>query len=434
MNFTYEEAIDYLLGQLPMFQRVGPAAYRADLWNILAICEALGNPQQHLKCIHIAGTNGKGSVTHMIAAVLQDANYKVGVYTSPHYIDYRERIKVNGELISKAFVTDFVGKNLHVLKKLNASFFEVSTALAFQYFYEKKVDYAIIETGMGGRLDSTNILKPILSVITNISYDHQQFLGNTLPAIAAEKAGIIKEHIPVVIGEKHIETDKVFSEKAFQLNSSIYFASELISVSDFTPHSSGSSFRVKMEDWEFSVSTDLSGNYQQKNFTTAIAALIVLSRNKFVNIDLDNYKNGFSNICTNTYFMGRWMIISKNPLTIFDSAHNEAGLHQVIEQVKTIKYHQFHVVYGTVNDKDLTKNFMILPKEATYYFARPEIPRGKDAIELCTEAQSKGLSGNAYSSVKEAYRAALNASGNDDLIVVTGSIFVLAELLADIRH
>ena len=407
-TLTYKETLHYLLEQLPMFQKVGASAYRKDLHNIIKLCNLLGNPQKGLKYIHVAGTNGKGSVTHIIASVLQEQGYKVGVFVSPHYIDYRERIKINGRLIGKKFVARFVNNNIKQFKTINASFFEITNAMAFAYFKEKKVDFVVLETGMGGRLDSTNIVTPMVSVITNISFDHQRFLGNTLPLIAAEKAGIIKPGIPVVVGETQKETKPVFIKKTTQTKSEILFADE---------HNYGEGLK-----------TDLHGNYQTKNINTALATIEVLKK-QGIKISNKAVIKGLKHVATNTAFIGRWMVIEKKPLTIFDSAHNEGGLRELRTGISNLKYNKLHFVYGTVGDKDISKNLALLPKKAQYYFCKANIPRGLDANELKTRAAKFKLHGDTYSSVSKALKAAKKQAGKNDLIVVAGSVFVVAEVL-----
>ncbi len=421
---TYKEAVDYLLNQLPMFQRIGAAAYRADLGNITALSEILGHPERGTRFIHVAGTNGKGSVTHIIASILQAQGYKVGVFTSPHYRDYRERIKINGQLITRPFITRFVNDNLEKFKAVNASFFEITTALAFAYFQEKKVDYAIIEVGMGGRLDSTNIITPLLSVITNISFDHTQFLGDTLPLIAGEKAGVIKPKIPVVIGETHAETKDVFLSIADKNKAPITFADKKIRLSDFKTEAAGSTFSAGGKAYK----TDLTGDYQKKNITSALAAIQQLQADG-VKIADSAIAKGLKQVKTSTYFIGRWMVMSKKPLVIFDSAHNEGGIKELAAQLRKLTYDHLHFVYGTVSDKDITHILSLLPKKATYYFCKPDIPRGKDAVELQSEAAAQKLKGAVYTSVKRAYKTALAQADKNDLVVVSGSIFVVAELV-----
>lgn len=416
-----------------MFQRIGAAAYRADLGNITALCQLLGNPQQGQRFIHIAGTNGKGSVTHIIASVLQAAGFKVGVFASPHYLHYRERIKINGAFIPKRAVSSFVTQWQQQFQKVNASFFEITTAMAFWYFKKEKCDYVVLETGMGGRLDSTNIVTPVLSVITNISFDHQQFLGDTLPLIAGEKAGIIKPGIPVVIGEMQDETAPVFLKKFLAVNQTsddreasvpLIFADKKYRLLHFETTLSGSSFQFEKSLFK----TDLSGKFQQKNLTTALAALRVL----MPELPALTLQRGLRHIARDTYFIGRHMLLQKHPLVLADSAHNEGGIKVLMEQIKTIKYRQLHVVYGTVSDKDLSKIFPLMPR-AHYYFCRPDIPRGKDAALLASEAHAAGLNGQAYPSVRKALKGALAAAATGDLVLVTGSIFVVAEVLAQER-
>ena len=391
-----------------MFQRVGAAAYRNDLTNIIQLCDLLGNPQEDLKCIHVAGTNGKGSVTHIIASVLQQQGYKVGVFVSPHYKDYRERIKINGKFISKKFVTAFVEKNQKQFKKIDASFFEITTSMAFEYFKKGRVDFAVIETGMGGRLDSTNIIMPLLSVITNISYDHQQFLGNTLQKIAAEKAGIIKKNIPVVIGETQKETKPVFVAKAKAMKSAIYFADKEIG--------------------EHKFKTDLKGIYQLKNIPTALMAIDVLKKNG-VKISNQAIAKGLKHVAKNTSFIGRWMVMGEKPLIVFDSAHNEGGVKELKQEIRNTKYETLHLVFGTVADKDISKVLSLLPKDAKYYFCKADIPRGLHAEELKQQAGKFKLTGDVYSSVKQAFKAAKQNASKKDLVLVAGSVFVVAELI-----
>ncbi len=388
-----------------MFQRVGAAAYRNNLDNITRLCDILGNPQQSLKCIHVAGTNGKGSVAHIIASVLQEQGYKTGLFVSPHYKDYRERIKINGHYISQQYVTQFVEKNKEKFKEVDASFFEITTAMAFQYFKEKKVDYAVIEVGMGGRLDSTNIIEPILSIITNIAYDHTQFLGNTLAKIAGEKAGIIKRGAPVVIGETNPETKPVFIKKAKQMSAPIYFADK------------GTQY-----------SSDLKGSFQKKNIATALKAIELLQQSG-IRIFEKSVQKGLKNVIQNTSFIGRWTIKQQKPLVVFDSAHNEAGIKEVVKELHQTKYRQLHFVYGTVNDKDIRKVLSLLPRKAIYYFCKANIPRGLNAGELCSKAIENGLKGECYYSVKAAYKAALQNASPDDMVLVSGSIFIVAELV-----
>ena len=405
-----------------MFQKVGASAYRKDLHNIIKLCDMLGNPQNDLRFIHVAGTNGKGSVTHILASVLQEQGYKTGVFVSPHYVDYRERIKVNGELISKKFVTRFIDFNLEKFKTINASFFEITNAMAFAYFKEEKVDFVVLETGMGGRLDSTNIVTPVVSVITNISYDHQQFLGNTLELIAGEKAGIIKPGGPVVIGETQKDTKSVFLKKARQTRSDIFFA-------DNPPKKSKpDKKRIRTIKDPDIYETDLSGSYQAKNIRTALCTIEVL-RNKGVAISDKAIGKGLKHVRRNTSFTGRWMVMSKRPWIIFDSAHNEGGLKELKKAITQIPYKKLHFVYGTVGDKDISINLSILPKQATYYFCNANLPRALAADELKKQAAAFNLTGEAYTSVRKALKAAKKQAKKGDLVLVAGSIFVVAEVL-----
>jgi dihydrofolate synthase/folylpolyglutamate synthase len=421
---NYQQTLDFLFEKLPMFQRIGAAAYKADLGNIIALCELLGNPHQDLKFVHIAGTNGKGSVTHILASVLQAAGYKVGVFCSPHYIDYRERIKINGELIEKDYVINFVEQYKDDFLKLDASFFEITNALAFHYFKDKKVDIIVLETGMGGRLDSTNIVTPELSVITNISYDHQQFLGNTLEKIAAEKAGIIKHYKPIVIGETQVETKAVFLDKALELSAPIFFADEKISLELKTNNLNGIEFLYNGNLFN----TDLIGEYQIKNIKTSLLALNILNEIGW-KISSHDIKSGLSNVRKSTYFIGRMMKIQERPLVVLDSAHNEGGWRELLVYLSTIHFEKLLIVFGTVADKDLNPIFDLLPKEAQYFFCKPNIPRGKDANELQKAASEFNLNGNSYLSVSQAFNDAKIKATDNDLVLVAGSIFVVCEVL-----
>lgn len=405
---NYQETLDWMFSQLPMYQTQGASAYKKDLTNTILLANHLGNPEQDLKCIHVAGTNGKGSTSHMLASVLQEAGYKVGLYTSPHLKDYRERIKINGKEISKQFVCDFIGANKGFLEQNSLSFFEMSVGLAFQYFKEKKTDINIIEVGMGGRLDSTNIITPLVSVITNIGLDHTQFLGNTLEAIAFEKAGIIKRNVPVVIGEYTSETKPVFQSKADEMQSDIYFASELIS--EVYP-------------------SDLIGDYQEHNKKTVLQAVKVLLETTSFQIHEENVKQGLQKVVINTGLQGRWQQLGANPKIICDTAHNEHGLKIAINQLKKEKFAELHIVLGMVNDKKPKDILPIFPKNAKYYFCKPIISRGLDALVLQKEASEFGLEGKIYNSVSEAYEKAMDNASSDDFIYVGGSTFVVAEIL-----
>lgn len=405
---TYQEILDWMFAQLPMYQRQGASAYRKDLTNTILLSDYLGNPEKAIKTIHIAGTNGKGSTSSMIASVLQEAGFKVGLYTSPHLKDFRERIKINGEEISEKFVCDFVLEHKSFFEQNNLSFFEMTVGLAFDYFKKQEVDIAVIETGMGGRLDSTNIITPLVSVITNIGLDHMQFLGNTLPEIATEKAGIIKPNIPVVIGEYTRQTKEVFEEKAKETNSEIYFASDFVAK---TPKS------------------DLIGKYQQKNKKTALQTIKILQNRNLFEISKENISNGFLNVAKNTGLMGRWQILQEKPKIICDTAHNKHGLEIVLEQIQKEKFKQLHIVFGAVNDKDLDSVLPLFPKNATYYFCKPDVPRGLETDILKEKAREFWLIGETYSSVKNALENAQKNASEKDLIFVGGSTFVVAEVV-----
>jgi dihydrofolate synthase / folylpolyglutamate synthase len=410
-----------------MFQRIGDQAFKKDLTNTLRLLESLGNPHKALKCIHLAGTNGKGSLTHILASVLQESGLKVACYTSPHYKDFRERIKINGQLVSEDYVIDFVSRIQDMIEEIQPSFFEITIAMAFDYFAKEKVDIAVIETGMGGRFDSTNVITPLLSIITNISYDHQQFLGDTLPLIAFEKAGIIKEDVPVIIGEYQQEIEEVFTNKAMQMNSSLFYAHELFEIADYTSSFEGSSFTTFFGKRKIFYSTDLAGSFQKKNLQTAMAALVLLKEE--FNLTDEIIRKGLENIRSNTYFLGRCMKLQDNPLVIVDSAHNEAGIHELKAIIASIRYKTLHFVYGTVLDKNLSKLIPLLPSDARYYFCKADIPRGMNAQKLSADLQSLGLVGQHYSSVQEAYQSALKAASKEDLVIVSGSIFVVAEVI-----
>jgi dihydrofolate synthase/folylpolyglutamate synthase len=405
---NYQDTITWMFNQLPMYQLQGASAYKKDLTNTVLFANHLGNPEKDLKCIHVAGTNGKGSTSHMLASILQEAGYKVGLYTSPHLKDYRERIKINGEEISKQFVCDFIEDNRSFLEQNSLSFFEMSVGMAFQYFKESKTDINIIEVGMGGRLDSTNIITPLVSVITNIGLDHTQFLGTTLEAIAGEKAGIIKKHIPVVIGEYLSETKDVFQSKAKEMNSSVYFASDLIS-----------------EEYP----SDLIGDYQKHNKKTVLQTVKVINNTSTFQISEENIKNGFLNVVKNTGLLGRWQQLGSSPKIICDTAHNEHGLKIVLNQIENEKFDQLHIVLGMVNDKKLEEILPLFPKNAKYYFCKPNIFRGLEAVVLHEKATDFGLVGKIYNSVSEAYVEARENAASDDFIYIAGSTFVVAEIL-----
>jgi dihydrofolate synthase/folylpolyglutamate synthase len=401
---TYQKTLDWMFSQLPMYQRQGKTAFKKDLTNILAFSKELDFPEKKFRSIHVGGTNGKGSTSHMIASVLQEAGYKVGLYTSPHLKNFTERIRVNGKEISKRKVSSFINKNKEFLEKQKLSFFEMTVGLAFDYFANEKVDIAIVEVGLGGRLDSTNIITPEVSVITNIGLDHTQFLGETLPEIAFEKAGIIKKSIPIVIGERQLEVETVFMDKAEELSASIIFASD-----DTTNYK-----------------TDLLGNYQKNNSKTAIKALDVLPN---FTISKTHISNGLMNVVKNTNLLGRWQVLQNDPKVICDTAHNKEGLSYVLQQLEKEPKQDLHIVLGVVNDKNLDEILSKFPKEARYYFCKPNIPRGFPEKELKEKANSFGLKGEDFSSVQVAYRAALSCTNEKDLIYIGGSTFVVAEVV-----
>jgi dihydrofolate synthase / folylpolyglutamate synthase len=405
---NYQDSINWMFNQLPMYQTQGASAYKKDLTNTLLLAKHLDNPEKNLKCIHVAGTNGKGSTSHLLASVLQEAGYKVGLYTSPHLKDYRERIKINGKEISEDFVCKFISKNKSFFEENQLSFFEMTVGLAFEYFKKEKTDINIIEVGMGGRLDSTNIIKPLVSVITNIGLDHTQFLGNTLEAIAFEKAGIIKNETPIVIGEYTKETKNVFLNKAKETNSEIFFASELI---------------------ESTYPSALLGDYQVHNKKTVQQTIEVLQSLNNHEISKENIKNGFKKVIQNTGLQGRWQQLRANPKVICDTAHNSHGLKIVLNQIKNENFESLHIVLGVVNDKDLNEILPLFPKNAKYYFCKPNIPRGLDTGLLQKTASKFELYGKVYNSVSNAYQEALAISAKKDFIYIGGSTFVVAEVL-----
>ena len=426
---SFKSALSYIFAKLPMYHRVGQVAYKKDLTNTIRLCDAAGNPQDKIKTIHIAGTNGKGTTTHIIAGGLQSQGYKVGVYTSPHYKDFRERIKINGQYITSKFIVNFLNKHHETIELVDPSFFEVTVAMAFAYFESENVDFAIIETGLGGRLDSTNIINPLLSVITNISYDHQNLLGDTLQAIAGEKAGIIKEKVTILIGERQSEVEKVFIDKAKTMSAPITFAEDNLKLTLLHSANGTKEYQVIYQDeiWLESLKTSLSGPFQEKNLVTGLCALKMLS--KQIKINDAQLMHFFPDLIQKTAYMGRWQVLGQRPLIIADSAHNEGGLKLVINELTTIKKTHLHIVMGFVNDKDLSKVLALFPTNATYYFAKANIPRGLEANNLKSIAKDYLLHGKSYTSVKKAFAAARIKAQPEDLIFVGGSIFVVAEVL-----
>lgn len=429
MKRNYKETLDWMFSQLPMYQKQGKSAFKKDLTNIKALCYGLTNPEEKLKFIHVAGTNGKGSVSHIIAGILQSQGYKVGMYTSPHYKDFRERIKINAQLISKKDVKSFIGNNQNLIESVKPSFFEITVAMALDYFAKKKPDFIIMEVGLGGRLDSTNIITPILSVITNISMDHQSLLGNTLQEIAFEKGGIIKHRIPVVIGKKQTETISVFRNLANNLKAPLILAEENNSVLVIQTTTARRTIQIKSNKRHFKVETDLTSNYQLENILTAFAAIEQLEELIDIKIDLKNLINGFPHLKEATYFIGRWHILNESPLTIADSAHNEDGINQLTSQISNINYENLHIVIGTVNDKDVVAMLSLFPQNAKYYFCKANIPRGLEAGKLQELAKGVHRKGKSYRSVKQAFAASRMSARPQDLILIAGSIFVVAEAL-----
>ena len=401
---TYQQTLDWMFAQLPMYQREGKSAFKKDLTNITAFSEVLGFPESRFKSIHVGGTNGKGSTSHMLASILQEAGYKVGLYTSPHLKNFTERIRVNGHEIPELEVSSFINKHKDFLEKERLSFFEMAVGLAFDYFAKEKVDIAIIEVGLGGRLDSTNIITPEVSVITNIGLDHTQFLGETLPEIAAEKAGIIKNKIPVVIGEEQKEVKNVFVKKADAQQAPIYFVS----------------------DNDKNYQTDLLGDYQKKNTKTAVATIKRLAG---FSVSEEHIKEGLLHVVKNTSLKGRWQVLQEHPKVICDTAHNKEGLSIVLLQLKKEAFKKIHFVLGVVSDKKLDEVLPLFPKEGHYYFCKPDIPRGMSAAVLEQKATSFGLKGEKYASVKKAFETALRNANQQDVIYVGGSTFVVAEII-----
>jgi len=427
---NYQDTLSYLFTQLPVFQRDGASAYKPTIANTIALCEVLGNPQEKFKSIHVAGTNGKGSSSHQLAAIFQAAGYKTGLYTSPHLKDFRERIRVNGECIPEQNVIDFAAKHEVLFEKIKPSFFEMTVAMAFEYFAHQQVEIAIIEVGMGGRLDSTNIIRPELCLITNISFDHQAYLGHTLEAIAGEKAGIIKKEVPVVIASTQTATQAVFKEKAATQNAPIYFADQLYHLQR-TANSNQQFLEIEYTDALGTVQklqSDLTGIYQLKNITGVLCA-IDLIKEKFPKINNEIIASALSKVKSLTGLKGRWEVLSENPLCIADTGHNEDGIQQILTQLTFCEYEQLHWVMGMVNDKDLNAVLALLPKNATYYFCKPNIPRGLDEQILQNTAQTFNLHGAYYASVSEALLAAKNNAKNTDLVLIAGSTFIVAEII-----
>ena len=428
----YQQTLDWMYSRLPMYQRIGKAAYKADLSTTIKLLDKLGNPQEKFKAIHVAGTNGKGSVCHLLASILQEAGYKTGLYTSPHLKDFRERIKINGEMISEQEVTDFIENHKKLFEELKPSFFEMTVAMAFEHFAKEQVDFAVLETGMGGRLDSTNISNPVLTVITNIGYDHLHFLGDTIEKIAGEKAGIIKKEVPLVVGRKQDESTEVFEKVAKEKNAPVIYADEHFDLKEI--HTVDRKKRV-YDVWDDKglfmdqLESPLLADYQKDNLKTVFQAIRVFNQISDKPVEKEVIRSGIENVIANTGLHGRWQIIGTNPLTICDTAHNPEGIQAVVDQIYGLSFRHLHFILGMVSDKDPESILYLLPKGATYYFCKPDIPRGMDAEELKQHAFKAGLRGETYNSVRLALNSAKNNAGANDLVFVGGSTFVVAEVV-----
>jgi dihydrofolate synthase / folylpolyglutamate synthase len=423
---NYQQTIDYLYDTLPMFSRIGSAAFKKDLGNTLLLCERLGNPQNKFKSIHVAGTNGKGSVSHMVAAIFQTSGYKTGLYTSPHLYDFRERIKVNGNMCDQDFVVDFVRRIKPAIEDIQPSFFEITVAMAFDYFAQQEVDIAIIEVGLGGRLDSTNVITPELSIITNIGWDHMNLLGNSLPEIAFEKAGIIKQGVPIVIGEKKPETEGIFRETAAAKNAAIYFAEENFTVENYKLSVDSISISVKSKDQSTSeYHLDLPGIYQAKNLLTVLQAIDLLPKWR---LSREKIQYALMNVKRLTGLHGRWEVIHRKPTVVLEVAHNKDGIEEMLRHLENTEYERLHIVLGSVKDKDPVQVLQLLPKKAKYYFTQAHIPRALNAEALQFKASEFGLEGNSYDDVNLALQQALTTASVNDLIIVCGSIFLVGEV------
>ena len=428
---NYQETLDYLYSYLPMFQRIGAAAYKADIYNTVELMKALGNPEKKFKSIHVAGTNGKGSSSHLIASILREKGLKVGLHTSPHLKDFRERIKIDNKMCSEEFVVKFVENNKELIERIKPSFFETAVAMAFTYFAQENVDIAIIEVGMGGRLDSTNVINPLSCLITNISFDHTQFLGNSLAEIAGEKAGIIKENTPVVISQSQEETKNVFIAKANEKNSPISFADSYLSCENVN-HSCGEMRLDIYKNGEKrleNLKSPLAGYYQQKNILGVIALIDTLNQYHNFNISEENIINGIENLSTNFPIAGRWQILCKSPLTICDTGHNEDGLKYVIEQIKNTPHQKLRFVLAMVNDKDVNKVLSMLNKDAEYYLSQANIPRALPVEQLAEKAKQAGLCFSQYETISQALAKAQEEAEENDLVFVGGSTFTVAEVV-----
>lgn len=434
---NYQDVLDFMFNSLPMYQRIGAAAYKNDLSTSLKLDDYFGQPHKSYKTIHIAGTNGKGSVSHGLASILQEAGYKVGLYTSPHLLDYRERIRVNGEMISEEFVCEFINQNIKIIEDLKPSFFEMTSEMAFLYFKFMAVDIAIIEVGMGGRLDSTNVITPIMSVITNISYDHTQFLGDTIEKIAKEKAGIIKYRVPVIFSESQAEAKDSLIRAANNKKSNFIFVEDLM-YSTYNQQTkeyilwkrnAGAEIVSEKDERVDAIKYELIGEYQKKNICVILAVISNLNQMKLVCVSKEEFHSGLENVCKNTGIRGRWEIISDKPLTICDIGHNEAGLKYNIEQLKNLEKKMQHFIIGFVNDKDVSNILDLFPKEAEYYLTQSSIPRAMPVENLFEIAKTKGLNCKCFPNVKTAYIIAKEKAKNNDLIYIGGSTFIVADFL-----
>ncbi len=429
---TYTETVQYLFTRLPLFQRTGPAAYKANLDNTLALDSHFGHPHRNFRSVHIAGTNGKGSVSHMTASVLQAAGYKTGLFTSPHLVDFRERIRINGEMITEDYVQGFVEENLGLIGEMQPSFFELTTLMAFRYFADSGVEIAVIETGLGGRLDSTNIITPLVSVITNIGLDHTQFLGDTLAMVAAEKAGIIKPGIPAVIGERQEECSAVFMDFAARNSSGVFFASDKYTAflsENQVPGKQRMNIRSGTVSVFEEIPVDLLGNYQLKNVPTVLQSLDILI-NTGIEINENHIRDGLSKTSRSTGLRGRWEILGRNPLTVCDTGHNAEGMAELVRQIEKTGYKRLHFIFGMVSDKDPSRVLSILPKDALWYFTKADIPRALDPEQLKEQASFFGLRGKAYQEAGMAFEAARREAEPEDMIFIGGSTFVVAEVLS----
>ncbi|PSL46114.1 dihydrofolate synthase/folylpolyglutamate synthase [Chitinophaga niastensis] len=427
---AYKATLEYLYARLPMFTKVGASAYKTDLHNTVSLLELLNNPQHTFKTIHVAGTNGKGSCSHMLAAIFQQAGYKTGLYTSPHLLDFRERIRINGQVVSEDFVISFTDQMRPHIETIQPSFFELTVAMAFRYFQQEAVDIAIIETGLGGRLDSTNVITPELSLITNISYDHKNILGDTLPQIAGEKAGIIKAGVPVVISETQSETQDVFINTAAALQAPIHFADQewMADGSNITQtHLELTLLNTRQQQMQH-IRLDLNGQYQEKNVMGVLSSVKILQQ-KGWHITAEHITTALAHVKKLTGLRGRWDIIQQHPLTVMDVGHNEAGIREVMEQLHHVNYQQLHIVVGFVKDKEVEKVLPLFPTTAHYYFCKAQIPRAMDEVALAEMATASGLQGRPYASVQAAFQAAKQHAQPDDMILICGSFFIVAEVM-----